>query len=474
MVSPPAAGAVYYGQDAQHSGNQPEYHDNGDKTVTDLVTGLMWQKSPDQNGDGVINYDDKLSFEEALAAVDTFSLAGHTDWRLPTIKEQYSLILFSGTDPSGYQGTSTAGLVPFIDTNYFGFGYGDLSADERLIDAQYATSTLYVGTTMMGDETMFGVNFSDGRIKGYGIDPLPGQTEDKQFYVTYVRGSVYGVNEFVDNGDGTVTDLSTGLMWMQHDNGEAISWENALAFAVDFEYAGYSDWRLPNAKELQSIVDYSRSPSTTNSAAIDPLFNCTQITDEGGNTNYPFYWTGTTHANYSDQPGNAAAYVCFGEALGWMESPPNSGNYTLMDVHGAGAQRSDFKSGDPGDYPFGHGPQGDVIRIDNYVRLVRNTEPTLGTINNKWNEEHKAVDIISVSPNPATGQISLKYKLNPIGETRLNICDLAGTLVRSVQVNDIKNGPQGIKINLSDLVPGLYICTLISDNGSDYIKIVVQ
>ena len=54
-----------------------------------------------------------------------------------------------------------------------------------------------------------------------------------------------------------------------------------------------------------------------------------------------------------------------------MEMPPGSGNYTLTDVHGAGAQRGDPKDGDPGDYPNGHGPQGDVIRIFNMVRCVR-------------------------------------------------------------------------------------------------------
>jgi hypothetical protein len=43
-----------------------------------------------------------------------------------------------------------------------------------------------------------------------------------------------------------------------------------------------------------------------------------------------------------------------------------------MDVHGAGAQRSDPKIGDPDDFPTGRGPQGDAIRIYNYVRLVRN------------------------------------------------------------------------------------------------------
>ena len=182
-------------------------------------------------------------------------------------------------------------------------------------------------------------------------------------FVRYVRGNTdYGVNNFVDNSDGTITDLATGLMWTKADSGTGMYWEDALAYAEDLDLAGYDDWRLPNAKELQSIVDYTRSPATTNSAAIDPIFNVTSITDEGGNMNYPFYWTSTTHANWSNSPGRAAAYVAFGEALGYMEQPPNSGNYVLQDVHGAGAQRSDPKSGDPADWPHGRGPQGDAIR----------------------------------------------------------------------------------------------------------------
>jgi hypothetical protein len=53
---------------------------------------------------------------------------------------------------------------------------------------------------------------------------------------------------------------------------------------------------------------------------------------------------------------------------------PQGGDATLMDVHGAGAQRSDPKTGDASDYPTGHGPQGDVIRIDNLARCVRGGE----------------------------------------------------------------------------------------------------
>jgi hypothetical protein len=100
-------------------------------------------------------------------------------------------------------------------------------------------------------------------------------------------------------------------------------------------------------------------------------------------------------------------YVAFGRAAGWMSplggmaggppegrggpgrgpgrgfgsgpaGPPNparrggaAADYHFVDVHGAGAQRSDPKTGDPAQFPHGRGPQGDVIRIYNYIRLVR-------------------------------------------------------------------------------------------------------
>lgn len=56
--------------------------------------------------------------------------------------------------------------------------------------------------------------------------------------------------------------------------------------------------------------------------------------------------------------------------------PPRRGSYRLLDVHGAGAQRSDPKTGDASRFPRGRGPQGDVIRIDNFVRCVRDAAPS--------------------------------------------------------------------------------------------------
>ncbi|MFT6995962.1 MAG: hypothetical protein ACJA1P_002708 [Maribacter sp.] len=353
-------GDDYYGQNANYPGNTTKYKENGDGTVTDVVTGLMWQQSPDTNGDGAITASDKMTYDEAVAGVASYSLGGYTDWRLPTIKEQFSLIIFSGVDPSGYNSSSLEGLIPFIDTNYFKFAYGDTNDGERIIDSQYASSTMYVD-----GELLFGVNFADGRIKGYGLK-MPFGPGDKTFFVTYVRGNKnYGINNFNDNGDGTISDTATGLMWMQNDNKKGTTWQEALNYAENYEFAGYSDWRLPDVKELQSIVDYSRSPKTSDSAAIDPLFNCSEIVNEAGQKDYPFYWSSTTHSNWStDMNGRNASYVSFGRAMGYMDGK-------WMDVHGAGAQRSDPKTGDPADWPKGHGPQGDAQRINNYIRLVR-------------------------------------------------------------------------------------------------------
>jgi hypothetical protein len=369
-IACPEPGDPFFGQDAQHDGTQPDYVDHGDGTVTDLNTGLMWQQG----------YGGKMTWDEAVASAESFTLAGYDDWRLPTIDELYSLIDFSGIDPSGCDSEADCPhIAPFIDTTYFDFVYGDPGAGERLIDAQYWSGTEYVGTTMDGRATAFGVNFADGRIKGYPTDTV-GPPDDPFIltaFVRYVRGNPdYGANDFVDNGDGTIADRATGLMWSQADSSAGMNWEEALAWVEQRNaenYLGYSDWRLPDAKELQSIVDYTRAPSVTGSAAIDPLFGVTPIVDEGGNTNYPFYWTSTTHASWIAPIGQSGVYVAFGEALGWMRQP--GGEYVLMDVHGAGAQRCDFKSGDPSDWPYGHGPQGDVVRVDNYVRLVRDAGP---------------------------------------------------------------------------------------------------
>lgn len=351
LIEEPSPGEAFYGQDATYSGNQPSYTDNGDGTITDNVTGLMWQQE----------MGEKISYDDAVVLVETMNLGGHSDWRIPTIKELYSLANFSGR----CMGEDV--IDKFIDTVYFDQPIGDVSLGEREIDGQTWSCTHYVDVTMNGDETLFGYNFVDGRLKGY--PKYKTQTgAANTMYFRMVRGNEsYGINNFTDNGDGTITDLATGLMWQQADDGNTYDWESALSYAEALTLADHDDWRLPNAKELQSIVDYSRSPETSASAAINPLFSCTEIIDPDGVAGqYGYYWTGSPLKD-GPTPHSDAVYFCFGKAQGIMNS-------NLMDVHGAGAQRNDPKAGSTSDYPDSFGPQGDIRYVYNFVRCVRTVE----------------------------------------------------------------------------------------------------
>lgn len=174
-IAAPKRGQPFYGQDAQFQIHPASYTLSADgSTVRDNVTGLTWQRSPDTSGDGSITASDKLTFAQARAIpakLNAAKFGGFDDWRLPTIKEQYSLFDARGTDPSPTS-PGTSGFTPFIDTHYFQFAYGDTTAGERIIDSQYASSTVYVGSGQR-ETLLFGVNFADGRIKGYGLR-MPG------------------------------------------------------------------------------------------------------------------------------------------------------------------------------------------------------------------------------------------------------------------------------------------------------------
>ncbi len=117
---------------------------------------------------------------------------------------------------------------------------------------------------------------------------------------------------FVDNGNGTVTDNCTGLMWQQDtaDVRDPISntlvWCDAIEYCDKLFFAGYDDWRLPNARELQSIVDYGRQEP-----AIDPVFAALP----------QYYWSSTTYL----QGNNDAWGVGFN--VGYVGIRPKAGDF---------------------------------------------------------------------------------------------------------------------------------------------------
>jgi len=113
---------------------------------------------------------------------------------------------------------------------------------------------------------------------------------------------------YADNGDGTITDLNTGLTWEKksddgsiHDKDTRYNWSDAIGVHVamlnSMSFAGHNDWRLPNAKELQSLVDYENvNPAVASAFNTGCAFagctvqacSCTMAAD---------YWSSTSNAN---------------------------------------------------------------------------------------------------------------------------------------------------------------------------------
>jgi hypothetical protein len=474
-ITYPSIGQSFYGEDAAYTGNMSSYVLSSDtKTVYDNNTGLTWMSSPNMTNTAPVKTD-RMSYTAALtwvSAVNTAKYGGYNDWRIPTIKELYSLYLAKGLDPSNV--TSTTGLTPFLDDNYFKFAYGNTAIGERLIDQQYLSTNIFIlNPSESGYTKDFGVNFSDGRIKGYDmIDALSKLT--KTFYVQLVRGNIaYGINDFVDNGDQTITDNATNLMWSKSDNGSGLNWTSALAWVQtknSQNYLGHNDWRMPDIKELQSIIDYSHAPDYDNSPAINTtFFSCSPMINEAGMSDWGYYWSSSTHEGYSttNNGGAEADYIAFGRALGWPSTQTK-----WVDVHGAGAQRCDPKASPPYPYAitkttivnnvtyngYSFGPQGDALRGANYVRLVRTI-----TGSTDLNETNNSTSEYKIAENPFTQTIRIK---NTIGTENYQLINLMGQTVWT--------GTRIDTYNFSYLASGIYFLNINHKNSNTNLKVLKQ
>lgn len=110
-------------------------------------------------------------------------------------------------------------------------------------------------------------------------------------FMILLYGILAGVStagSLADNGNGTVTDSATLLTWQQGENGIS-SWNVAITICEDLTLAGSSDWRLPNHKELLTLVDYQKNTPPLINTTFFPNFSNTAIRSS--------YWSSTTLSN---------------------------------------------------------------------------------------------------------------------------------------------------------------------------------
>lgn len=209
-----------FGEDADYAINPQAFTVNGDGTVTDQVTGLVWQQR-----DG-----GEMIWANAATYCQKLNLGGKTDWRVPSTYELYSIINHDRN--------------PALDPAIF-----------TLTDAEY----WWTANEQAGDSTRAWVVNAGGGIGAHPKNETISAGGAKRYHVRCVRNLPTSVPiNLIDTGNSTVTDQNTRLMWQQGEATSAMTWEAALTYCEKLGLGNHEDWRLPNIKELQSISNEMR------------------------------------------------------------------------------------------------------------------------------------------------------------------------------------------------------------------------
>ncbi|MFO7570923.1 MAG: DUF1566 domain-containing protein [Smithellaceae bacterium] len=261
------------------------FQDNSDGTITDNLTGLLWMQNA---GPGAW-----LTWQEALDYVAGLNLTNHlgfSDWRLPNINELESLTNAGQGNPVAW--LNSQGFINVGATKYW-------SSTTVAYEQDLAWTVDFAALESVGhDVKEESRNYWPVRGGDTGAVRLP-KTGQAASYAAgddgdLQMGSLLPQTRFADNGDGSVTDKLTGLVWLKNANCfSSRSWENALEDANTLssgdcdlsDGSAQGDWRLPNRKELRSLVHYDQ----TNQGLWLADQGFTDVQTAG-------YWTSTTDA----------------------------------------------------------------------------------------------------------------------------------------------------------------------------------
>ncbi len=238
-----------FGEDHDYLVNSPYFILHGNGTVTDTITGLTWQQT-----DG-----GEMTIENAIIYCDTLTLGGYSNWRLPDAQEAFSILNMQNVNPA-------------IDTKVF---------------TKTAAEYWWTSESQVNDATKIWATNAGGGIGNHPKAETISAGGSKKFHVRAVRDNNAPAtipNHYTDNGDGTITDNLTNLVWQKTPSTSIFTWEQALNNAESLSFAGDNDWRVPNIKELQSIND-----ETTVNPSVNTAFF--------GSIGVKHYWSSTTLPN---------------------------------------------------------------------------------------------------------------------------------------------------------------------------------
>jgi hypothetical protein len=254
-----AVGCPGIGSDgATAFGIDRNYTNNGDSTVTDNATGLLWQRcTQGYSGVGCTGSVSSQTFSSGIAECAALTTANKI-WRLPSRLELETLPDYGANAPS-------INVATFPGT-IFGDFWSSTGSASSTLDAWRLNFTA-------GDIST-GTKVTNNRLRCVSGDSLP------------------SFSKFTDNGDFTVKDNKTGLTWQKCSIGQAndascsgttatSTWVAAIGVCSSLNFANKT-WRLPNIKELQSIVD----TSIASSPAINAIFPSTFPLNYWSSTGY--------------------------------------------------------------------------------------------------------------------------------------------------------------------------------------------
>jgi hypothetical protein len=283
----------------------PRFSDNGDQTVTDNLTGLMWTKDGKSPGPAYCSGGVWQQWDQALSTylscINAIPYLGHNDWRLPNVNELESLVNAGQSNVATW--LNTQGFSNAQGNNYWS-STSSSSDTSKAFSVDLSTGYIYAngkGVSAFIWLVRAGQNAAPANL------PKTGQTVCYNASGTVIscintgqdgelqNGVVWPSPRFSDNGNQTVTDNITGLIWTRDGNAPGPAgcspsvtknWAGALTYVSCLNtnnYLGHTDWRIPNKKELSSLYSYSHTETAS------------WLNTQGfSNVQAHWYWSSTT------------------------------------------------------------------------------------------------------------------------------------------------------------------------------------